>query len=252
MFKAISGKLNGAAAAIGRAVITRWGRQWADGKLGPGASKVYFFLSAQASKITAALAVLSGSLLAASQMPDLLFLVGLNPPQVQQWAQWLAYVAPILVSLKLATDQWHSVETPAWMSKPWAVWLKAHASTVSIVFGAAWFYAEQCQGSGWCDVERWALFGFGVVGANFGILPSAAKAIPPAEVLKALAGLVDAPTPAVAKQAASIGELPTEKSDAVKDVLSAVAKIDPKDAEIKAEAKIALTQVSAELKDAKR
>lgn len=251
MFKAISSKLNGGVAAVGRTLITHWGRQWADGKMGPGASKVYFFLSAHAAQITLALSVIAGSLVAAAQMPGLLALVGLDAPTVAQWGAWLAYAAPILVSLKLATDQWHSVEKPAWMAKPWALWLKDHASTVSVVFGGAFWYAEQCQGGGWCDVERWAIFAAGVVGANFGILPSAAKAIPPAEVLKALAGLVDAPTPAVAKQAATIDAMPTVKSDAVKDVLAAVANVDPQDKTLKPDVKTALSEVSHEIAAAK-
>ena len=240
MFKWISGKLNDGTAAVGRAFITRWGRQWADGKLGPGATKVYYFLSAHAGAITLALSVLAGSLAMAAQRPT-----------SAQWSTWLAYVAPILVSLKLATDQWHSVERPAWMDAPWAKWLKDHSAALSLVFGAAWFYAEKCQGGGWCDAERWGIFAVGVVGANFGILPSAAKSIPPTEVLKALAGLIDAPTPKVAAQAAVIQEMPAQKSEAVKDVLSAVAVIDAGDKSTKADVKQALAEVSHEFGVAK-
>lgn len=224
MLKWIGEKWDGAQSAVGRLVLGRIGRKWADGKLGAGPTRVYYFLSAQSGTITAILAALAGMLLAAAQMPDLLALVGLTAEQVTLWSTWLAYIAPLLVSLKLATDQWHSVTPAGWMDSAQARWLKRNSALITVAFGVAWFYAEGCGQGGWCDAARWALFALGVVGANFGILPSAARAIPPTEVLRALAGLVDPQTPRVEAQAVVIDEHPEalELKGALADVAERV------------------------------
>jgi len=237
-----------ATAAVGCALITSWARKLADGKMGPTASRFYFWLSTHAGVITGTVAALSGCLVVAAQMPELLALVGLNAAQVELWSVRLAYVWPVLISLKLATDRWHDIGADSWHAHPAAVWLKEHSAALTYLAGGAWWYAERCGAGGWCDVERWAVFVVGVVGANFGILPRAAQALPPAKVLEGLAGLVTAPTPAVAKQAEAIAALPDAPQ--AQNVLRAASHaLDTNEPEIKAEAKVAVSVVAAQIEE---
>lgn len=252
----ISGKLNEGTAAVGRVVVTSWARKLADGKLGPGAAKAYYWLSAHAAAIMATVGALAGCLEIAAQRPEYLVLVGLTPAQVQQWAVWLAgYVVPVLMSAKLITDQWHTIGHPSWMRAPWAVWLKEHSALLTYLSGGALWYVQQCHDGTWCGYERWALFVVGVVGANFGILPRADHAIPPAKVLEGLAGLIAPPTPKVAEQAAQIAALPDDEANASRAMLALVAvgqadtqKLTPAE---KAEDVNALKAVSVALENAK-
>lgn len=217
----LGGKMNDATAAVGRALITRWARKWADGEAGPFWTRVYYGLARYSGAITTTLGVLAGALVTAAQWPELLELVGLSPAAVLVWGERLAYAAPVLVSIKLAADQWHSITKPAWLSAPWAVWLSGHSMLVTTVFGAAWGWSRDCGDGGWCDLARWSLFVLGSFAANCGILPRAARAIPPQQVLEALAGLVTAQTPKVEKQALAIEQHP--QAGALQDKLTAAA-----------------------------
>ena len=222
VFGWVSSKLNDTTAAVGRVMVTRWARQWAEGNIGGAAgARLYYFLSSHSGQITTALGILGGALVTASQWPELGALVGISPAAALVWGERLAYLEPVLVSIKLASDQWHSITKPAWMSAPWAVWLSGHAAVLSIVFGAAWGYARDYGDGGWCDAARWALYAAGILGTNFGILPRAAHAIPPQQVLEALAGLVTAQTPKVEALATRIEDHPN--GEALQDALASAA-----------------------------
>jgi hypothetical protein len=225
VFGWLSGKLNDATASVGRAMLTRWARKWAEGEIGGArGARLYYFLSRQAGHITTALSVLAGLLMTAAQWKDLAELVHLDPALALVWSERLAYIAPVLVSIKLATDQWHSITKPLWLSKPWAVWLADHAAALSIVFGAAWGWAQDCGDGGWCDLARWGLYVAGLFGANFGFISRASRAQPPQQVLEALAGLVTAQTPKIEKQALTIEHHPDREP--LKDALASAA-LDP-------------------------
>lgn len=205
MFKAIgwlSGKLNDGTSAIGRAVVTRFARQWAEGKRGP--QGLYYFLSRHSTQITATLGTLAAVLVLAAQWPDLLELVGLSTAAAILWGERLAYAAPVLVEIKLASDQWHSIERPKWLDHPVAIWLAEHGTINTLVFSGLWGMAKDCGDGGWCDLGRWAIAVLGLACAHFRFISSAASARPPADVLKALAGEIAAPTRKVAAQAAEI------------------------------------------------
>lgn len=203
-----SSKMGDGVAAVGRALVSRWARKWADGGMGARATSFYYWCSSHAGAICALVAGAAGCLLTAAQMPGYMGLVGLDAAEVELWSVRLAYVWPVLVSAKLASDKWHDIGQPKWISSPQGLWLKDHSPMLTTAVGVAWWYAERCTGSGWCDAERWVLFVVGVIGANFGILPRAGRAIPPAKVLEALAGVLDPPTPAVAVQAAAVAVQP--------------------------------------------
>lgn len=221
VFGWISGKVTDLSAAAGRALVTSWARKWADGKYGPKWTKLYYWLSSHALHITGIVAFLMAGLEAAAKMPGQLALVGLTADQVNAWAVKLAYAIPVLLAIKVVTDQWHQIGHPSWLDHPIAKWLKAHGAVITYLMGVAWWYAEQCGSGGWCTFERWLIFLAGVFCAVTGIAPRADHSIPPVKVLEALAGLIAAPTPKVAEQAETIAALP--RAEIVQEALGAVA-----------------------------
>jgi hypothetical protein len=216
-----SGKVTDITAAAGRALVISWGRKWADGKFGPTWTKIYYWLSTHAVGVSMTIGALAIFLETAAQMPGYLLLVGLSPEQVQKWVAAIAYAMPVLVSLKIATDQWHAIGHPDWLDSGFAKWMKDHAALLTYLTGGAFWYAENCHAGNWCAVERWAIFVVGVVEASMGIIPRADHSIPPVKVLQGLAGMIAPPTPQVAEQAIAIEQLP--QAQAIQEHLATAA-----------------------------